>query len=137
SDVGLDGDRGINSRPAIETKTVLQTGEVPELRNEIAAIKKKLTSPRAADASHWENEQRAELKKRGAGIELHKVDLIKISTPNIGKGFDIEPPNFVRITVPTGLLAYDCSMRLPNTDKPITGVRVVFHPDANGARGFG
>jgi hypothetical protein len=62
---------------------------------------------------------------------------LKVSTPNIGKGFDIEPPNFVKITVPTGLLAYDVSMRLPKLDKPITGIRVVFHPDANGARGFG
>lgn len=32
SDVGLDGDRGINSRPFIETKTVLQTGEESELK---------------------------------------------------------------------------------------------------------
>ena len=33
SDVGLDGDRGIDSRPSIEAKTVLQTGEEPELRD--------------------------------------------------------------------------------------------------------
>ena len=33
SDVGLDGDRGINSRPSIEAKTVLQTGEEPNSAN--------------------------------------------------------------------------------------------------------
>jgi hypothetical protein len=137
SDQGLDGNAGVNSRPLYEAKTVLQTNEEPELRGQIAALKEKLANPPATDVEQWANDQRLRLRDRGKDLELHKVELLKISTPNIGSGFDIEPPNFVRITVPTGLLAYDCSMHLPQTDTPITGLRVVFHPDDKGARGFG
>ena len=48
SDVGLDGDRGIDSKPSIEAKTVLQTGEEPELQKQIAALKEKLAHPNDA-----------------------------------------------------------------------------------------
>jgi hypothetical protein len=140
SDQGLDGNAGINSRPMIEAKTVLQTGEEPELRRQIEALKAKLAKPQAANVARWEEEQRKELAARGKGLQLQKVELLKVSTPNIGKGFDIEPPNFVHVAAPSDLLAYDVSMRLPKLDEPITGLRVVFHPDAksaNGGRGFG
>jgi hypothetical protein len=140
SDIGLDGNAGVNSTPVYEAKTVLQTGEEPQLRQEIERLKAKLANPEPAAASQWEEAQRLGLRARGQDLQLHPVELLKISTPNIGKGFDILAPNFVRVTVPTGMLAYDLSMRLPATVKPITGVRVVFHPDAgapDGGRGFG
>ena len=41
SDVGLDGDRGINPRPSIKAKTVLKTGEEPELQKQIASTQRK------------------------------------------------------------------------------------------------
>ncbi len=137
SDAGLDGDRGINSRPAYEAKTVLKTGEEPALRQQIQALRKKLANPPAADVARWEKVQRSRLGDRGKNLQLLPVQLIKVNTPNIGKGFDIEPPNFVNVSIPSGLLAYDVSMHLPKTDKPITGLRVVFHPNAQGARGYG
>jgi hypothetical protein len=137
SDAGLDGNSGINSRPFIQAKTVLNTNEIPTLRKQIKLLKDKLANPRADEVERWITEQYLRLSSRGRDFALHKPELLKISTPNIGSGFDIEPPNFVRITVPTGLLAYDVSMRLPKTEKPITGLRVVFHPDAGGAWGFG
>jgi hypothetical protein len=139
SDIGLDGDAGINSRPMYEAKTVLQTGEEPALREQIEALKTKLANVPDDDFKSWEVQQRLALAERGKDFELHKVELLQVSTPNIGKGFDIVPPNFVHITVPTGMLAYDVSMRLPKLDKPITGVHITFHPDAstNNGRGFG
>jgi hypothetical protein len=136
SDQGIDGDGGRNSRPVYEAKTVLQTGEEPMLRRQIKKLKKKLTHPDPAEVAKWESQQRAELSTRGADLELHPVQLLKVSTPNAGAGFDIDPPRFVHISRPAFLLAYDVSMKLPRTDKPITGVRVVFHPDA-GALGGG
>ena len=81
-----------------------------------------------------------ELTARGKNFKLHPVELLKVSTPNIGKGFDIDPPRFVHISTPAALVAYDVSMHLPKLDKPMTGVRVVFHPDPNtpgGGRGYG
>jgi hypothetical protein len=140
SDIGLDGNSGINSQPVYEAKTVLQTGEEPELRRQIAALKKQLASPDPAAVARWEEGQRRRLSGRGKDLKLHPMELLKVSTPNIGKGFDIIAPNFVHITVPTGLLAYDVSMRLPHVDAPITGVRIVFHRDKaapEGGLGFG
>jgi hypothetical protein len=136
SDQGVDGDGGRNSRPVYESKTVLQTGEEPELRRRIKKLKKQLANPDPAAVARWENEQRADLAARGNEFELHPVELLKVSTPNAGAGFDIDPPRFVHISRPVFLVAYDVSVRLPKTEKPITGVRVVFHPDA-GAPGGG
>jgi hypothetical protein len=140
SDQGTDGDGGRNSRPVFEAKTVLETGEEPELRRRIKALKKRLTNPDPAAVERWENQQRAELDARGTGFMLHPVELLKVSTPNAGAGFDIDPPRFVHISRPVFLVAYDVSVRLPKTDKPITGVRIVFHPDAGtpgGGLGYG
>jgi hypothetical protein len=140
SDIGLDGNAGVNSRPVYEAKTVLQTGEESLLRRQIKRLKKKLANPNRAAVARWEEAERLRLSERGHDFALHPVELLKVSTPNIGKGFDIVAPNFVHVSVPTGMLAYDVSMRLPAIDEPITGVRVVFHPDAAapaGGRGFG
>jgi hypothetical protein len=140
SDVGLDGDRGIDSRPSIEAKTVLQTGEEPELEKQIAALKDKLAHPPDRQIEQWIRNQRLRLSARGKDFKLHPVDLLKVSTPNTGAGFDIDPPRFVLISSPAALVAYDVSMHLPKLDKPMTGVRVVFHPDPKapgGGRGYG
>ena len=140
SDVGLDGDSGINSRPSYDAKTVLETGEEPELRAQIEALRKKLVNPAPADVAAWEAEQRLRLSARGKDFELHPVELLKVSTPNTGVGFDLDPPRFVHITSPGSLLAYDVSVHLPKLEKPITGLRVNFHPDAaapGGGRGYG
>ncbi len=140
SDLGVDGNSGVNSRPVYEAKTVLQTNEEPELRRQIELLKEKLANPPGIEVEQWVDQQRLRLSSRGKDLELHKVELLKVSTPNIGKGFDIVAPNIVHITVPTGLLAYDVSMRLPKVGKPVTGARIIFHPDAvapDGGRGFG
>ncbi len=140
SDAGLDGDRGINSRPSIDAKTVLQTGEEPTLRKQIAALKQKLSHPSDAEVEQWIAEQRLWLSSRGKDLKFHPVELLKVSTPNTGAGFDIVPPRFVHISSPAALVAYDVSIHLPKLDKPITGLRVVFHPDPaapNGGWGYG
>ncbi len=129
SDVGVDGDRGVNSRPVYEAKTVLQTGEEPELRKQIKALQEKLAAVPDSAVEQWAVEQRSRLSSRGKDFQLHPVELLKVSTPNAGAGFDIDPPRFVHITSPAGLLAYDVSLKLPKMDKPVTGIRVVFHPD--------
>lgn len=139
SDQGLDGDGGMNSRPVYQAKTVLKTGEEPQLRREIKRLRKKLANPAPEDVARWENEQRTILRQRGSNLQLHPLELLKVSTPNLGKGFDIDPPRFVHIMSPSRLLAYDVSIRLPKLDSPITGLRVVFHPEitAGGGLGFG
>ncbi len=138
SDVGSDGDGGRNPRPMLEARTVLQADGVPKLQEQIATIKAKLAKPDAAVIAAWEAEQQAELNARGKDLELHPVELIKVSTPNVGKGFEIEEGRFVRITSPAGLVAYDVSLQLPQVRRPITGLRIVFHrAEGTPAGGYG
>jgi hypothetical protein len=139
-DQGVDGDGGRNSRPVYQAKTVLETGEEPQLRREIKRMKEQLSNPDPAAVTRWENSERLRLRERGKDFQLHPVELLKVSTPNAGAGFDIDPPRFVRVTRAAPLLAYDVSTRLPKTNQPITGIRVVFHPDstaANNGLGYG
>jgi hypothetical protein len=140
SDVGLDGNAGVNPQPFIEAKTVLPTDELPELEARIAEIREELANPDDEAVEAWVAGQRELLERRGRDMELHPAELLKVSTPNSGSGFDIEDKRFVKIARAGGLVAYDVSMRLPDPGKPITGVRVIFHPEASapsGGWGFG
>ncbi|MBA3480781.1 MAG: DUF1553 domain-containing protein [Pirellulales bacterium] len=140
SDVGLDGNAGVNPRPFFEAKTVLPADELPELEARIAEMREQLENPDDEAVESWVNQQREALKVRGRDLALLPAELLKVSTPNAGSGFDIEDQRFVKIAGAGGLVAYDVSMRLPETDKPITGIRIVLHPDAaapGGGWGFG
>lgn len=140
SDKGLDGNSGINPGPSFQTKTVLQTDELPKLSSQIDKLKQELAHPKPDGVAHWEAQQREALANRGRDFELHPLRLLKVSTPNSGAGFEIENNRYVHISQPSGLVAYDVSMELPELHELITGVRVVFHtsPDTPGAGlGFG
>jgi hypothetical protein len=140
SDVGLDGNAGVNPRPYIEAKTVLPGDELPELERRIDEIKASLAAPAAEAVAAWEAVEREALARRGRDFALHQAKLLKISTPNAGAGFDIEASRFAVVASPQDMLAYDVSMELPRTDRPITGLRIVFHPEGDapgGSWGFG
>ena len=140
SDAGLDGNAGVNPRPFFEAKTVLSADEVPSIDQRIVEIRGQLASPDPAAMAAWEEAARQTLAGRGRQFALHQAKLLKISTPNAGAGFDIEANRFAAITSPQDLAAYDVSMELPRTGQPITGLRIVFHPEGDapdGAWGFG
>ena len=140
SDIGLDGNAGVNPRPYFEAKTVLPADETPALRERIAKLREELEHPAAEAIDKWVVEQQQSLATRGRDLELHPAEVLKVSTPNAGSGFDVESGRFVKIAGGGGLVAYDVAMRLPVIDKPITGVRIVFHPDTDapgGGWGFG
>ncbi len=140
SDQGLDGDGGRNPRPVFETKTVLPANDLAIMHNKIAALHEQLAHPAAATVAAWEADQRRELDLRGKDFELHGTELLKVSTPNAGAGFDIDEARYVRIAQPAELLAYDVSLRLPKLSQPVTGLRIVFHPvpeAPGGGWGFG
>ena len=142
SDMGLDGNGGVNPRPVYEAKTVLQTGEEPELRRaNRAAAKDNLPTPTAADVARWEAAAARRSCARAARTSsCTRWKCSRSARPTAARVSTSTLRNFVHITVPTGMVAYDVSMRLPKLDKPITGVRVVFHPDAaaaGGGRGYG
>jgi len=140
SDQGLDGNYGKNSLPVLEAKTVLKTAEIPILKKKIASLREQVMNPAAAAVAAWEAVQRQELAARGQNFALYPIKILGISTPNAGAGFEIEGERFVKITAPHGLLAYDLSLRLPEVDQPVTGLRLMFHPADNspgGGWGFG
>jgi hypothetical protein len=140
SDVGLDGDAGVNPRPYFEAKTPLPADQVPALRERIVKLQEELADPAAEAIDRWIAEQKQALAKRGRGLGLHPAEVLKVSTPNAGSGFDVDAGRFVKIASGGGLVAYDVAMRLPASNNPITGVRIVFHPDSEalgGGWGFG
>jgi hypothetical protein len=124
-DAGLDGNAGNNSGPSVNKKTVLKALDQAALPDRIAALKLKLATPDNAALSRWISEQQAALAKRKAGLKLHPVHLLKISTPNSGGGFTVEGNTFKGL----GGAAYDILGETPKTSEPITGLRIVFTPN--------
>ncbi len=131
SDRGLDGNAGINPGPFIQAKTVLKTDEVPVLRKQIDVLKATLGQVDAKTLASWEQRERTKLAARGKGLKVHPTRILKISTPNRGNGFEMDGENGVRLPQVADLAAYDVSMELPRLAEPVTGIRVVFHPDPN------
>ncbi len=128
-DGGLDGNGGNNPGPSMKAKTVLKTDETPGLQTQIEALKKLLTQPDAAVLKTWEQREQVKLAARGKGLKLHPVKALKISTPNSGAGFEVAGVNEVRLNQPGGMVAFDISAQLPEIAEPITGLRVVVHPE--------
>jgi hypothetical protein len=139
SDIGLDGNGGVNAAPSIMARTVLPTTEVPEIARQIADARQRLEDVDQDAVDQWADQQRKRLAQRGRGFATHTARPLKVSTPNTGEGFGIEGERFV-VSKAQGMLAYDVSLALPECDEPLTGLRIVFHPDdcaPGGGLGFG
>ncbi len=134
-DAGLDGNAGINPKPFEQARTVLRTGEEAQLQQQIAALRERMAHPSAEALQQWEAQQFDELRQRGTAFGLHSPELLKVSTPNKGAGFEVEEKRFVHISQPVDMSAFDVSMRLPAITQPITGLRVVVHPDKDAPGG--
>ena len=124
------GDGGVNSNPVAQVKSVLHTGEEDGLRARIEELETALATPNEVAVAAWEREQAAALARRGLGLALHPVKLLKISTPNTGSGTSIEDGRFARVERPMGFIAFDVSMEFAQPGVvPITGLRIVMHAD--------
>ena len=121
-DNALDGNYGNNSSPTANLRTPLRAGDPEAARGRIAALRAILATPDDALVARWESEQRAQLAVRGKGLQLHPVNLRRISTPNVGSGFTVEGNRLKGL----GAAAYDVLGETPRTDRPITGIRLVF-----------
>lgn len=134
-DRGLDGDAGVNPAPSIETRSVLRTDELEAVRARIQELKDYLAKTDVEILKSWEQKQHERLATRGQEFQLFPVELLNLTTPNRGGGFSIDGQNAVRLALGGGLAAYDMSIKLPSVDRPIRGVRVIFHPVAEAAGG--
>jgi hypothetical protein len=128
SDLGLDGNAGVNPGPFISAKTVLRTDEVPAVEKRIAELRAVLSTPDPTALTAWEKRQRVLLDQRGKGFSLHPVKVLNVSTPNRGSGFESEAGNHVRLKASGEMGVFDVSTELPDLRAPITGLRVVVHP---------
>ncbi|HEY2574424.1 MAG TPA: DUF1553 domain-containing protein, partial [Verrucomicrobiaceae bacterium] len=115
-------------KPFFNARTVLQTDEEESIRAELKKLHDRLDHPDAESVAVWEKEKLDQLALRGENLQLLPAAPLKVSTPNRGSGFEIEGRE-VRIQAASDLVAYDVSLKLPQTDLPITGLRVVFRPD--------
>jgi hypothetical protein len=140
SDIGLDGNGGKNPRPELQARTVLKTDDQPRVEAALARLKEQLAQPDPQAVAAWVQLQQRDLAQRGKDLKLHPLEVLKVSTPNRGAGWEVENGRFIHITQASDLVAYDVSLKLPTTTTPLTGIRVVFHPDdaaPGGGWGFG
>jgi hypothetical protein len=129
SDIGLDGNGGKNPRPMMMARTVLEAADRQQVETDLARKKNQLANPDAKALAAWEEQQRKALALRGKDLGLFPTQVLEVSTPNRGAGWNVEEGRFVHVTQASDLVAYDVSLKLPTTSAPITGFRVVFYPD--------
>ena len=129
SEPALGGDGGVNPEPVAELGSVLVTGEEEALRARIARLEAELARVEPEELAAWERNERAAEAGRGAGLALHPVRLLEMSTPNTGSGFSLEDGRFARIDQPMGFVAFDVSMQFEPPSAPVTGLRIVLHAD--------
>ncbi|MEZ4702295.1 MAG: PSD1 and planctomycete cytochrome C domain-containing protein [Rhodothermales bacterium] len=128
-DQGLDGNSGVNARPTIMASTPLvDTREIERLRVTLDSLHALEATDHPAQPA-WEDDERRHLAERGRGFGLIPLEPIKITTPNSGNTGSILPDSSLLIDQPGGMAAYNVSLRA-DTAEPITGLRVVFYPDA-------
>ena len=140
SDIGLDGNSGINSRPSFETRTPLVSEEeVRRLNEEIDRIENEWNQPHPSQNT-WEEEHLRHLEHRGKDLAFGSLRPIKITTPNRGNTGRVTADSSLLIDEGGGMAAYNVSAELPVSNAgPVTGLRVVFysHEVTQGRLGHG
>ena len=130
SDIGLDGNSGINSKPFIEARTPLvDESEIKHLKQEIEQLRERQKNDHPAMPA-WEEEQRSRLLKRGRDLSFSSLNPLRISTPNRGNTGRALPDSSLLIDEGGWMAAYNVSAELPRqANKPITGLRIIFYPN--------
>ncbi|HMO13680.1 MAG TPA: PSD1 and planctomycete cytochrome C domain-containing protein [Pirellulaceae bacterium] len=137
-DRGLDGDGGVNPVPSIHAPTVLKTDELPQIQARINELESKLATIDELLLFRWEELQQKRLELRGRDFQLYPVEVLNVTTPNMGSGFDIEGQKGVRISAGAWMSAFDMALKLPEVTEPIQGIRVTFYPvDGMANNGWG
>ena len=120
--------------PSLQASSLLATPEEEaQVRAELNGLHAALRAESSMQTS-WEAEMRRQLSRRGHGLALHALAAEKITTPNSGYTGEIRRDGSIYIGQSGGLAAYNVALRLPETDAPITGIRIAFYPGINGGR---
>ena len=128
-DRGHDGDGGRNAAPRIQATSVLgrDGNEVRDLRFELEQLEKKLADYDSRQ-EQWEKRTREELETRGKELQLHPIEVLKVTSPNRGAAYDVREDGTVYLPNSSGR-SPSISGRLDSSLNEITGLRIVFYPD--------
>jgi hypothetical protein len=128
SDQGLDGRAGVNAVPKTAAYTVLRDeGEIAALEWKLKELKNAMQLPHPAQP-RWEEATRCELARRGSGLRLHPLEILKVTEPNQGGAFEVLDKEVVFVRAPLGH-APSVSLRAMEANEPIDGLRIEFFPD--------
>src|SRR5690606_17594004 len=103
--------------------------EQPALRQRIADLEGQLASYDPQQFEAWLAEAQQQLAARGKDLNVSPLPMLRATTPNTGEGYHVEEDRYLRVTSKPGLIAYDVVLEVPPSERPITGLRLVFHPD--------
>jgi len=126
SDRGHDGDGGRNATPKLRARSVFRKNQA-----EIQAIETELSELRASmketlpSQEQWEEEARERLAQRGQDLQLHPVEVIKVTSPNRATPYDVLEDGTVFLPTASGR-SPSISAKIDQDN--ITGLRLVFEP---------
>ncbi len=133
-DRGLDGDGGRNATPKIAARSIFGRDDrmMAEHRAELAELRAQLEHHPLTGQAKWEQQTRLELERRGADLQLHPVEVLKVTSPNRGAEYDVRADGTVFIPSASG--------RSPSISAKIdadnvTALRLVFTPHENFPQG--
>ena len=137
-DHGHDGDRGVNPRPFIQTKTPLATDlEVASIQKELEQAERELAAPKPTLQAQWEEDVLNDLKRTGRDFQLISLDHLTATLPN-GDPNRIQVKSDESVEAAGGdFSAYNVCCRIPEGTGVVTGLRVIFEPANKGKIGFG
>jgi hypothetical protein len=137
-DAGHGGDGGHNAAPSIHAASVLaDPAEAESVRAELEKLRIEYANAIPDAQAAWETAQRQDLANRGRELTLQTLEIISVNSPNGNpERHQIQPDRSV--TVAHGdYSAYNVLTKLPTGGPPITAIRLLFLPDANGKIGYG
>jgi hypothetical protein len=144
SDRGLDGDRGKNAGPSMQAHTVLGQEEVGPLKAQLVELRQQLQQPLKSQKV-WEQRALEQMRKRGKDLQLHPMQVLKVSSPNRSSAADLQEDGTVlalaqQARSPSIMMRAPSSLKIDgglkiNGGLKIDGLRIEFlpHPSLPGS----
>ena len=126
SDRGHDGDGGRNATPKLRARSVLRKNqaEIQAIESELSELRARMKETLPSQVE-WEEEARERLAQRGQNLQLHPVEVIKVTSPNRAAPYDVMEDGTVFLPSASGR-SPSISAKIDQDN--ITGLRLVFEP---------
>ena len=126
SDRGHDGDGGRNATPKLRARSVFRKNqaEIQAIETELSELRARMKETLPSQVE-WEEEARERLAQRGQNLQLHPVEVIKVTSPNRATPYDVMEDGTVFLPSASGR-SPSISAKIDQDN--ITGLRLVFEP---------